>query len=108
MGGLIIVVLWPMLLPIALLYLLNVALELFAPILLALNLAGLGVLLLVRWLWKRSGTMDRAYRMAQPGWKRGSLTLLRWALGLAILWEGLLVLLFAAIVLGRQELGALL
>ena len=59
MGGLIVVVMLPMLLPLALLYLLRVALPLILPILLVWNVLVLGVLVVVRWLWKRTGTMDR-------------------------------------------------
>lgn len=95
MGGLIVVVLWPMILPVAILYFLDIALNLFAPILLGLNIAGLAALLLVRWLWKRSGTMDRAYIDAQTSWKRTLLHILRWVLRVCIVWEALLVAFFA-------------
>lgn len=95
MGGLIVVVLWPMILPIAILYFLDVALNLFAPILLGLNIAGLALLLLVRWLWKRTGTMDRAYINAQTDWRRPVLNILRWVLWVCIIWEILLVAFFA-------------
>lgn len=104
MGGLIVVVLWPMILPVAILYFLNVALNLFAPILLGLNIAGLVLLLLVRWLWKRSGTMDRAYIDGQTGWKRTLLRVLRWVLWVCIVWEILLVLLCGAYVFWGHEL----
>ena len=53
MGGLIIVVMWPMILPIMLLEFLGFALPVIAPVLLALNAAGLAGLLLIRWLWKQ-------------------------------------------------------
>ena len=48
MGGLIIVVMWPMILPIMLLEFLGFALPVIAPVLLALNAAGLAGLLLIR------------------------------------------------------------
>lgn len=96
MGGLIIVVLWPMVLPVAILQFLGFALPLIAPILLGLNTAGLVGLLLVRWLWKRSGAMGRAYIDAQPGWKRTLLRVLRWGLWVCIAWEALLAVFFGA------------
>ena len=96
MGGLIIVVMWPMILPIAILYFLDIALNLFAPILLGLNIAGLAGLLLVRWLWKRSGTMGRAYLDGLTGWRGTLLRVLRWVLWICIIWEVLLAAFFAA------------
>ena len=84
MGGLIIVVLWPMVLPVAILQFLGFALPLIAPILLGLNIAGLTGLLLVRWLWKRSGAMGRAYIDAQPGWKRPPRRVWGWFLGVCM------------------------
>ena len=104
MGGLIIVVMWPMILPIAILYFLDIALNLFAPILLGLNIAGLAGLLLVRWLWKRTGTMDREYLSAQPDWKRILFTVVKYGLLLFILWEVLLVLLCGAWMFWGHEL----
>jgi len=96
MGGLIIVVLWPMLIPLAILYFLDVALPLIAPILLGWNVAVLAALLLARRVWKRSGAMDRGYIAQKPTWLRVLLTLLRYGLMVFILWEILLVLLCAA------------
>ena len=96
MGGLIIVVLWPMVLPVAILQFLGFALPLIAPILLGLNIAGLTGLLLVRWLWKRSGAMGWAYIDAQPGWKRTLLRVLRWGLWVCIALEALLAAFFGA------------
>ncbi|MCI9351855.1 MAG: hypothetical protein HFF58_01215 [Lawsonibacter sp.] len=104
MGGLIVVVLWPMILPVAILYFLDVALNLFAPILLGLNIAGLAFLLLIRWLWKRSGAMDWAYINGQTGWKRTVLGVLRWILRVCIAWEALLVAFFAAYLIWGYEL----
>ena len=102
MGGLIIVVMWPMILPIMILKFLGFALPLIAPVLLGLNAAGLAGRLLVRWLWRRSGAMDRTYIEAQTGWKRTILRALRWVLTACILWEALLVLLCGAYVLWRN------
>ena len=95
MGGLILVVLWPMVLPVAILQFLGFALPLMAPILLGLNIAGLAGLLLIRWLWKRSGAMNRTYIDAQSGWKRTLLRVLRWVLWGCIVWEALLAAFFA-------------
>lgn len=92
MGGLILVVLWPLLLPLAFLYFLGVALPVIMRVLLVLNVLLLAALLLARWLWGRSGTMDRGYIAARTGWIRVLLTLLRYGLLLAIVWEIFLVL----------------
>lgn len=102
MGGLIIVVMWPMILPIMILEFLGFALPVIAPVLLALNATGLAGLLLIRWLWKRSGTMDRAYIEVQASWKRVVLRVLRWVLWACILWEALLTVLCGAYVLWRN------
>ena len=104
MGGLIIVVMWPMILPIMILKFLGFALPLIAPVLLGLNAAGLAGLLLVRWLWRRSGAMDRTYIEAQTGWKRTVLGVLRWILRVCIAWEALLVAFFAAYLIWGHEL----
>ncbi len=104
MGGLIIVVLWPMLIPIAILYFLDVALPLIVPILLVWNILVLGLLLLVRMVWKRSGTMDRGYIAQRSGWLRIVLALLRYGLMLLIVWEILLIVLCAAYLIWRFPL----
>ncbi len=104
MGGLIIVVLWPFLLPIAFLYFLGVALPVLVPIALVWNLLVLAGLLLFRWLWRKTGTMNRAYFDAQTGWKRALLLLLLWGLRLCIAWEVLLILACAAYLLWFPEL----
>ena len=104
MGGLIVVVMLPMLLPLALLYLLRVALPLILPILLVWDVLVLGVLVVVRWLWKRSGAMDWAYINGQTGWKRTVLGVLRWILRVCIAWEALLVAFFAAYLIWGHEL----
>ena len=69
MGGLIIVVMWPMVLPIIFLKFLGFALPVIAPVLLALNAAGLaGLLLIRRWLvGSASGTIGPGlYRGCRP------------------------------------------
>ena len=104
MGGLIIVVMWPMVLPILILKFLGFALPVIAPVLLALNAAGLAGLLLIRRLWKRSGTMDRTCIEAQTGWRRTILRILRWILWVCIAWEALLVILCGAYVLWMNGL----
>jgi len=101
MGGLIVVVLWPMLIPLAILYVLDVALPLIAPILLVWNGIVLAALLLARGVWKRSGTMDRSFIGQCSGWRRILLTLARYGLTLLILWEILLVVLCAAYLIWR-------
>lgn len=96
MGGLIIVVLWPLLLPIAVLYFFHVAMPLIMPIAAVWNLIVLLVLLLVRWAWKRSGTMDRAYIDRKNSWLRALLLVLKYGLVVFILWEVLMVALCGA------------
>lgn len=91
MGGLIIVVLWPLLLPIAVLYFFHVAMPLIMPIAAVWNLIVLLALLLVRWAWKRSGTMGRAYIDRKTGWLRLLLLVLKYGLMVFILWEVLIV-----------------
>ena len=93
MGGLIIVVLWPLLLPLAVLYFFQVAMPLIAPILMVWNLIVLGILLLIRWMWKRTGTMDRGYIDQRSGLARVLLLVLRYGLLLFIVWEAVLVIL---------------
>ncbi len=104
MGGLIIVVLWPLLLPIAVLYFFHVAMSLIMPIAAAWNLIVLLVLLLIRWIWKRSGTMDRSCIDRYSGWKWWLLILLRYGLIVMIVWEVLLVLFCGAFVFWGHEL----
>jgi len=90
-----------MLIPLAILYFLDVALPLIAPILLGWNVAVLAVLLLIHRAWKRSGTMDRDCIAQKPTWLRVLLTLLRYGLLVFIFWEVLLVLLCAAYLIWR-------
>ncbi len=99
MGGLIVVVLWPLIWPIAILYFFQVAMPLIAPILLIWNLIVLAVLLLIRHVWKKSGTMDRSYIDRLSGWKWWLLILLRYGLLLFIVWEVLLVIFCGAYVI---------
>ena len=109
MGGLIVVVLWPMILPVAVLYFFQVAMPLIAPILLVWNLLVLAVLLLIRQVWRKSGTMDRSFIDRHSGLLRWALILLRYGLLLMIAWEVLLVMLCGAYVLwGNGLLGRLL
>lgn len=92
-GGLIIVVLWPLLLPIAVLYFFHVAMPLIMPIVAVWNQAVLMALLLVRWVWKRSGTMGRGYIDGKTGWHRVILLVLKYGLVVLILWEALIAFL---------------
>ena len=103
MGGLIIVVLWPLLLPLAVLYFFQVAMPLIAPILMVWNLILLGILLLIRWVWKRSGTMDRGYIDQKSGIVRTVLLILRCGLILFIVWEAVLALLCGTYLLWWPE-----
>lgn len=104
MGGLIVVVLWPMILPVAILEFLGVALPVIAPILLGWNIAVLALLLLARRIWRKSGTMERSYLYDQPRWKRVLLLVLRWGLLLFIVWEILLVAFFAVYLIWGHQL----
>ena len=103
MGGLIIVVLWPMVLPVMLLVFLDVAMPLIAPILLVWNLLVLAGLWFVRRLWKRSGAYSWNYIRRQPGWKQLVIRFLQGALVLMIAWEIFLVLVSGAYVIWRPE-----
>lgn len=91
--------LWPIILVAGALSLLSVALPVISVILLVCNGFLLVLLLVVRHIWKKSGTMDRRYIDAQTGWKRILLMVFLWGLRLFILWEVLLVIASGAFVL---------
>lgn len=93
MGGLIIVVLWPLLIPMAVLYFFQVAMPVIMPLVAVWNLIVLLVLLLVWRAWKRRGTMSRAYIGQKTGWHRTLLLILKYGMMVCIVWEGLLVVL---------------
>lgn len=99
---------WPLLLGVWLLELLNMALPVIFAVLLVWNLLVLAVLLVVRHLWRASGTMDRAYIDALGGWKRVVLLILRYGLLVFLVWEALLVLGCAAGLIWRPDLLAIL
>lgn len=84
--------LWPIILVAGALSLLSVALPVISVILLICNGFLLAMLLVVRHIWKKSGTMDRHYINTQTGWKRILLMVLLWGLRLFILWEVFLVI----------------
>lgn len=101
--------LWPLLLGIWLLSLLEVALPVIAAALLVCNLLLLAGLLLVRHLWAASGTMARSYIDTHTGWRRALLLIARYGLLAWIVWEVLLVLACVALLLwGQAWLMALL
>lgn len=100
--------LWPLLLGVWLLELLNMALPAIFTVLLVWNLLVLLVLLVIRHVWKASGTMDRAYIDALGGWKRVVLLILRYGLLVLIVWEVILILACAAGLIWRPDLLSLL
>ena len=100
--------LWPLLLAVSLLELLKVALPVISWALLVWNILVLIVLLVIRYLWKKSGTMSRDYLDALGGWKRVLLLILKYGLLVLIVWEVLLVLASAGLVIWGAELLELL
>lgn len=92
MGFISLLLLWPLALATWVLSLLDIALPVILTILLIWNLFVLIVLLVVRHIWKASGTMDRAYIDALGGWKRVVLLILRYGLLVFIIWEVILIL----------------
>lgn len=99
---------WPLLLGVWLLNLLNIALPVILTVLLVWNIFILTVLLVIRHIWKASGTMDRAYIDALGGWKRIVLLILRYGLLVFIIWEVILILACAAGLIWRPDLLSLL
>lgn len=96
--------LWPLMLIAGFLYMLNLALPVIYWILLIWNILVLIVLLLVRHFWKKTGTMDRAYIDALGGWKRIVLLILKYGLLVFIIWEVILVLVCAVLVIWMPAL----
>lgn len=92
MGFISLLLLWPLALATWVLSLLDIALPVILTILLIWNLFVLIVLLVIRHVWKASGTMDRAYIDALGGWKRVVLLILRYGLLVFIAWEVILIL----------------
>ncbi len=108
MGFISLLLLWPLALATWVLSLLDIALPVILTILLIWNLFVLIVLLVVRHIWKASGTMDRAYIDALGGWKRVVLLILRYGLLVFIVWEVILILACAAALIWRPDLLSLL
>lgn len=108
MGSISLLLLWPLALATWVLSLLDIALPVILTILLIWNLFVLIVLLVVRHIWKASGTMDRAYIDALGGWKRVVLLILRYGLLVFIVWEVILILACAAALIWRPDLLSLL
>lgn len=80
-----------LILPVAL-TLLSVAVPVILTVMLVLNAVFLAVLLVARHLWKRSGRMDRGYIDGLSGWKQVCLRILKYVLLILIVWEALMVL----------------
>lgn len=108
MGFISLLLLWPLALATWVLSLLDIALPVILTILLIWNLFVLIVLLVVRHIWKASGTMDRAYIDGLGGWKRVVLLILRYGLLVFIVWEVILILACAAALIWRPDLLSLL
>lgn len=108
MGFISLLLLWPLALATWVLSLLDIALPVILTILLIWNLFVLIVLLVVRHIWKASGTMDRAYIDALGGWKRVVLLILRYGLLVFIVWEVILIFACAAALIWRPDLLSLL
>lgn len=108
MGFISLLLLWPLALATWVLSLLDMALPVILTILLVWNVLVLIVLLVIRHVWKASGTMDRAYIDALGGWKRVVLLILRYGLLVFIIWEVILVLACAAALIWRPDLLSLL
>lgn len=108
MGFISLLLLWPLALATWVLSLLDMALPVILTILLVWNVLVLIVLLVIRHVWKASGTMGRAYIDALGGWKRVVLLILRYGLLVFIIWEVILVLACAAALIWRPDLLSLL
>lgn len=109
MGFTFLILLWPLFLGVLLLSLLEMALPVIAAVLLVWNLLVLAGLLLIRHLWAASGTMSRSYIDSLSGWKRTVLLIARYGLLALIVWEVLLALGCAALMIwGQAWLWALL
>ena len=87
---------------------LEVALPVIIGIVMVCNILLLLVLLAVRFVWKRSGTMDRTYIDRKEGWKRWVLLILRCGLLVFILWEIIVIALCAAYLIFQPDLIGML
>ena len=97
--------LWPLwIVMIALAFILpwlGMALTTVAAILLAVNAGFLALLLFVRTKWKATGRMDRAFIDGYTGWKRYALLSVKILLTAGVIWEIIVVLGCAALLIFR-------
>lgn len=96
--------LWPLILLMGLLSLLNLALPVIYWAMLIWNVLILAALLLIRHFWRKTGTMDRSFLDALGGWKRVLLLVLKYGLLVFIIWEIILVLACAVLVIWAPAL----
>ncbi len=109
MGFTFLILLWPLFLGVLLLDLIGMALPVISAVLLVWNLLVLAVLLVIRHFWAASGTMSRSYIDPLSGWKRVVLLIARYGLLALIVWEVLLALACAALMVwGQAWLWALI
>ena len=112
MGGIAIILLFflcgPFLLLAALLHMLRVALPVIMGIMTVCNILLLLALLVIRHVWKRSGTMDRSFIDQKTGLLRWLLLILRYGLLVFIVWELIVIALCAAYLIFRPDLIGML
>ena len=78
---------------------LGMALTTVAAILLACNAGFLVLLLFVRSKWKATGRMDREFISGYEGWRRYGLLAVKILLTAGVIWEALVVLVCAALLI---------
>ena len=78
---------------------LGIALTTVAAVLLACNAGFLGILLFVRFKWKAAGRMDKEFINGYEGWKRYALLAAKIMLNAGVVWEILVTLAFAALLI---------
>ena len=103
--------LWPVwIIMIALAFILpwlGIALTTVAAVLLACNAGFLAILLLARFKWKAAGRMDKEFIDGYEGWKRYGLMAARIMLNAGVVWELLVSLVFAALLIFQPWNAAL-
>ncbi len=78
---------------------LGVALTTVAAVLLAANAGFLAILLFARYKWKATGRMDKGYIGGFQGWKRYVLLAVKLLLTAGVIWELLVVLVCAGLLI---------
>lgn len=78
---------------------LGIALTTVAAVLLACNAGFLALLLFIRSKWKAAGRMDRAFINSYEGWKRYALLAAKILLTAGVVWEIIVVLACAALLI---------